>query len=56
MVGLYQDPEGENVKIVTTDKDPGYSPEVEIRILRHRISELERNQLPSRVYIPSLLR
>ena len=57
MVGFYQDPDGENVRIVQTgshevprrDSLYNYSPDAEIRTLRQRIAELERNQQPSRV-------
>ena len=58
MLGLYQDPEGDNVKIVTTEvphRDQAYTPEEEIRKLRRRISELERSQQTSKVYALKLL-
>ena len=50
MVGLYQDPQGDNIKISNTGshdaprRDSVYSPEAEIKRLRRRISELERSQ------------
>ena len=62
MVGLYQDPQGDNIKISNTHsshdvprRDSVYTPDAEIRRLRKRISELEKSQQPSQVITVSAM-
>nr|CAA76688.1 metabotropic glutamate GABA-like receptor [Geodia cydonium] len=57
MVGLYQDPQGDNIKISNSHgshdvprRDSAYSPDAEIRRLKQRISELEKNIQPSQMF------